>query len=1108
MQYHLKTKVFTSRCVLWLLFMTLFSGSLYAQNIKATGVVLDSEDEPLTGATVSVVGTKKAVATDIDGKFTIDIKAGQVLQFRYIGCKPFNYQVKNDKPLTIHLESDDNTLDEVVVTAMGISREARALSYARQSVDTESMTEARGTSLMDMLAGKAAGMQVVAGGGPTASTRVVLRGNNSLTGNNQPLYVIDGVPVLNNSGEDGDLDYGNPVNSINPDEIENIEVLKGANASALYGSDAANGVILITTKSAQAKKGFGVSYDFNMMFGHLYSYPTYQNIYGAGQNTGFQRWQGVNFYGNENNGVKFDPNLPYFAWSPNMAAQDQRSWGLPMLGFTTIGRNGQATAYSPHPETIKDMYKHSTMITNSVQVEKVFEGGSFRLAYSNVHSDDILADINKLNRNNFNFRGTADLAKWVSVDANARYTYETVDNRGFRNASKRNPLYVIANLPRDVSTDELIPWKQPDGSAMNFKGFVNPYWVLNETSNADSKNWFVGNVTLNFKLPYNLTLRGRAATDAQFYDGWTFANIGFPDDMAYNDGEYVRWKRQWTNNNFDVLLSYNKRFFNNKFNISANVGTSYQEIEGSKISSKVDILQFPDVKSLANNKGLMSSTEEYEHKKKEAVYGMGSFGYDNWAYLDLTARNEWSSTLPKDNNSYFYWSAGLGVVASDLFKLDPHLFPFLKIRGSYAQVGNDTGFDRLISGYYKDATNYTFNGIPYYMGDRVLKSMGLKPERTRSWELGAELRFLDNRISIDATYYNKVTRDQIVEADAPLASGYEREIINAGKMQNRGVELSIGLTPVKTKIFTWTSTINWSKNSNKVLELADGIDRFELGSGDNLKLYAEVGKPYGVFYGNDFKRDENGNILVSMDKGRPVEQDFDAYLGGIQPDWFGGWTNTFRIWDFDLGFGLDFQKGGHVWSYTAYRGGIDGNTVQTLDGRLEYLLSKLAYNEEDWERAGYMLKDYVNDPSSVNYQYIYPDADSKKGVQLGNAIVENSFAAQEAGHAGEQSYAWINPMDYWCHDNTKSAARYIYDASFIKLREISVGYNLPARYLRKTFLKTAKLSFVGRNVAILYQKTPKGMDPQATSTTGNAQGFERGFTLPQATYGFDIKVTF
>lgn len=1104
MQERKKNKISFANRMVWFFLMLLCSNMVYAQDLlNVAGIVYDNNEEPLIGATVTVVGQKSYAVTDVDGKFQIKVKPGSVLKFSYVGCKPLNYQVKNDKPLTIHLEDEANILSEVVVTAMGISREARSLSYARQSVDTESMSEVRGTNLMDMLSGKAAGMQIVAGGGPTASTRVVLRGNNSLTGNNQPLYVIDGVPVLNNDGEDGDLDYGNPINSINPDEIESMEVLKGANASALYGSDAANGVILITTKKASKKKGLGVTYDFNMMFGYLYSYPTYQNIYGAGQNCLFERRnQGTNTFGAQNNNVSYNPELPYFIWNPNMAAQDQRSWGMPMLGFDVVGRNGEIKKYVPQSETIKDMYGTSTMMTNSVQVDKMFEGGSFRLAYSNVHSDDIVKDINKLDRHNFNLRGTANLTKWLDVDASARYTYEKVKNRGYRNASNRNPLYVIANLPRDASVSELIPWKQPDGTSFNFRGFTNPYWVLNETGNEDSKNWFMGNLTLNIKLPYGLKLRGRAATDAQFYDGWTFTNMYAVFD---SDGEYTRWKRQWINNNFDVLLSYNRRFFDDKLNISANIGASAQEITGSRLNSKVNMLQFPDIKSLSNNKGLMSSTEEYEHKKKQAVFGMGSFGYDNWAYLDLTARNEWSSTLPSNNNSYFYWSAGAGVIVSDLLKLDSHLFPFLKLRGSYAQVGNDTGYDRLISGYYKDNNNYTFNGIPYYVGENVLKTMGLKPERTRSWELGGELRFLDNRINVDFTYYDKVTRDQIVQADAPLASGYQYEIINAGKMANKGIELSLGFTPVQTKLFTWTTTVNWSKNKNKVLELSEGVDRFEVGSGDYIKLYAQVGKPYGVFYGNDYRRDEDGNILVQINDGRPL-YDTDQYLGCVQPDWFGGWQNNFKIWDFDLSFALDFQKGGKVWSYTAFRGGIDGNTVQSLEGRYEFLVSKLILGENDKERAGFLDRTHVPDPNGQDYQYYYPDGDRPKGVWQNGTVYEDSDAA--GSHAGETSHAWIPPMTYWTHNNASSAARYLYDASYVKLREISVGYNLPSKWLRRTFLTSARLSFVGRNVAILYQNTPKGMDPQATSTTGNAQGFERGFTLPQATYGFDIKVTF
>lgn len=1074
----------------------------YAQEIAVTGTVYDSKEEPVIGATVSVVGTNKGVMTDIDGHFTIKTKAGSVLAIRYVGCKPQNIKVKNAGPLNITLEDNSQELNEVVVTAMGITRDEKSLSYARQAINPENMTETRSANLLDMLSGKAAGMQIISGGGPTASTRVVIRGLNSITGNNEPLYVIDGVPVMNNNGEDGELDFGNAVNAINPDEIENIEVLKGANASALYGSDAANGVVLITTKkAAKANKGLGVTYNFNMMFGHLYNFPTYQNIYGTGQNGLFEKVStATNHYGAQNNQISYDPNLPYFIYNPNMAGQSPNSWGMPMLGFEIVGRDGKVKPYSPNPSTIEDMYQTSTMITNNVSIERKFDQGSFRLSYNNVHSDDILRNVNKLNRHTFNLRATADLAKWVSVDVNARYQYESVDHRAYRNASDRNPIYAIIGLARDISVAELTPWKKEDGTPFTFQGFNNPYWLLNEVDNGDSRHWFMGNLTLNFTITNFLKLRGRAATDIQNSEGWGFTNM---NTTFCRDGDYNNWKRNRSNNNFDALLMFNKTFVDNKFNVSANVGTSYQEIKGSRLKSSVTMLQFPDIKSLSNNKGQILSIQENEWKKKLAVYGMASLGWDNWAFLDLTARNEWSSTLPEKNNSYFYWSAGAGLVLNTLFKLDAHKFPYIKIRGSYAQVGNDTGYDKLVSGYYKAEKNNTFNGISYYIGDDLLKTMDLKPERTNSWEVGVDLRFLDGRIKFDATYYSKVTRDQIIEADAPFASGYQKEMLNAGKMTNKGVELSLTATPLLFKNFSWITTVNWSKNSNKVIELSPGVERYEIGQAQFIKSYAEVGKSYGVFYGNDFKRDENGNILVSTNGMAKYEE--NQYLGEIQPDWFGGWSNTFKIFDFDLGFAIDFQKGGKVWSYTAFEGARHGQTVQSLEGRYEYLLSKLILGEDEIERWGFVNPTYTNDPNATLYSHYYADGDRSKGIYLEG--VYDSDAGPEL--AGKKTVAWVRPEDYWNHGYRASARRYIYDASYVKLREISVGYNIPSKWLRKTkFLRSARISFVGRNVAILFQNTPKGLDPQATSSTGNAQGFERGFNLPMATYGFDIKVTF
>ncbi|MCM1036328.1 MAG: SusC/RagA family TonB-linked outer membrane protein [Bacteroides sp.] len=1075
-----------------------------AQAISVKGTVLDSTGEPITGATVMVVGTKNAVTTDIDGNFTIKAKPGSVLSIRFVGCKPLNIQVKNDKPLNITLEDDSQLLNEVVVTALGITREAKSLSYARQSIDAESMTEARGANLLDMLAGKAAGMQIMSGGNPGSSTRVMIRGLSSISGNNQPLYVIDGVPVLNNDGEDGDFDYGNAINSINPDEIENIEVLKGANASALYGSDAANGVILITTKKASgSNKGLGVTYGFNMMFGKLYEYPEYQNVYGAGWCDRFgRRDQGANFYNNTGNVNGYDPSLPYYIWNPNEAGQNQRSYGLPMLGFDIVGRNGEVKSYSPHPETIKNMYQTSTMITNNVSVERKFDHGTFRFSYNNVHSDDILDNVNKIDRHTFNLRATAELAKWVDIDVNARYQHENVDNRNNRGTTERNPINAIADLPRDASVAELAPWKKADGSAFVFKDFNNPYWLLYETSNADQKDWFLGNLTLNFKLTSYLKLRGRAATDFQTSSGWNFINMYTPYDP---DGEYSYWKRNWTNNNFDVLLSFNKNFVNSKLNVNANIGASYQEIKGSRIKSLVNQLQFSDIKSLSNNAGLMSSVQENEWKKKQAVFGMASVGWDDWAFLDLTARNEWSSTLPKDNNSYFYWSAGSGIILSKLLKLDPKAFPFIKIRGSYAQVGNDTGYDKLITGYTKNDQNYTFNGIPYYVREELLKTMGLRPERTRSWELGAELRFLDNRISLDATYYDKLTRDQIIEADVPFGSGYRKEMMNAGKMSNKGIELSLSVTPIRTKNFSWTSSFNWSKNENKVLKIADGVERYQVDEFAGIMyVYAVEGQPYGSIYGNVYRRDEEGHVLVSRE-GKPL-YDSDRFIANAQPDWFGGWKNTFRIFDFDLGFAIDFQKGGNVWSYTSYQGSRNGQTIQTLDGRFEALQSWMFLGESENERRGFLDAQWTNNPAAtVIYDTRYPDLDRPKGVRIEGAVYDES-----AGElAGQPAVAWVSPTTFWQDCCAYNMPYYVYDTSYIRLREITVGYNVPQKWVKKThFLRSAKVSFVGRNIATLFSNMPKGMDPQASQASGNKIGFERGFSLPMATYGFDIKVTF
>jgi TonB-linked SusC/RagA family outer membrane protein len=1099
MKISLKTKksksfIFKIKCLICLLLLGV--QIVFAQNQakKISGWVVDEQEESIVGASVVVVGLQRGTVTDNAGKFVIDVPENAILRISFLGYITQNIKTGASQELRIVLKEDVKMLGEVVVTAMGITRDAKSLSYAQESINTESMRDSRGTNLSDMFSGKVAGMQVTPGGGPLSSTRIVIRGNNSITGNNQPLFVIDGMPLVNDSGESGDLDFGNIANSINPDEIENVEILKGANASALYGSDAANGVVLITTKKAKAKKGLGVSYGINTMLSYLYNFPTYQNIYGSGQNNRFQG--GYNYYGATGNGVQYNPDLPYGIHYFNMFPKDP-SWGMPMLGFDVAGRNDEVRSYSPSPNTIQDMYQTSLMATQSLSVDKVLNDLTMRFSYTNIHSDDILENFNKLNRNVFNLRSTARLTKFLDLDMSVRYTNENVDNRAFKNNSNRNPLNVINGLPRDATIEELSPWKKPDGTPYTRNsGAINPYWLLNETSNADESHWITANANLNFKLNKLFSIRLKGATDINTASNWNFNNYYSPFDI---DGYYETGSNLNKNNNFDALFSYNQRLKNN-ITLSGNAGASMQMIRRNGKISKVNVLAEPDKKTLANNAGTMVSSESYNGKDKQAIFAMGSFGYKDWLYIDATARNEWSSTLPLNNNSYFYYSAGTAVIVSDLLKINKKILSFAKLRASYAQVGNDTGFDNLYNGYTYSGT-YLDNSMFYGENDR--RNPNLKPESTRSTELGSDLRFWDSRISLDFTYYDKTTKDQIIRADVSPVSGYATQWINAGEMRNWGTEIVFTITPVKLKNLTWTSTLNWAKNNSEVVSLANGMERFLLGTGTYIQLYAEVGKPYGVFYGNDYRRDDEGHIIVDL-SGIPMESE-DRYLGETQPDWLGGWRNTFRIFNIDINIMLDFQKGGQVWSNTAYQGGINGTTVQSLEGRYEDFFSEVILGETDEERKGIMNPGNTNRPGADNYanSVLYTDT-RQKGVYIPNAVYDPSIEYW----GGQPSIAWCPPTNYWTHSKQSSAARYIYDASYIKLREVSVGYNLPNRWLAKTPFTDVKFSLVGRNIAIIYQNTPKGVDPQATRTTGNAQGFEMGFALPQAYWGCDLKVSF
>lgn len=1076
-----------------ILILMLFSASvMQAQNRTVKGTVSDAQGEPIIGANVVIVGGTKGVITDLDGKYSIQVpENGAVLKFSYIGFKTKSFNVvKGKNVLNVTLEEDAVMLEQTVVTAMDLRRDEKSLSTAFQKMDVESMTENRDAGFVNMLAGKVAGLQVISNGAAGSAT-VRIRGANSISGNNQPLYVIDGVPIINDV-TGGEIDYGNPANSINPDDIENIVVLKGANASALYGSDAANGAILITTKKAGQRSGLGVTYSTNVQFTEFSQYPIYQNIYGGGHINRFENNKANSFNGDVK--VPYDPNMPYGI--QRMGGYDNsRSWGMPMLGFQVVGRNGELKSYVPTPANTTSMYQTAYSWTNSVSIERATEHVSTRIGFTNLRSDDVLEGLNNLTRNAFNVRSNVKLTKSLDVDLNGRYTHENVKNRSYRNNSDRNPIYTLMDMPRDLSIQEMYPWKDENGkpTALQFK---SPVWMLNELSNQDKKEWLLADVTVNYKITKDLKLRLKAALDLNMKEGYEFRNMYTPGDA---DGFYKEFTEKSRNYTYEAMLSYNKTW--KDFNISASVSANSQDFLFKKQNSEIGTLATSDFISLTNNGATVKSWPEYNAKKKQAVYGTASIGYKDFIYVDVTGRNDWSSALPSDNRSYFYSSYGVSFVLTELVKSIPKdWLSYAKIRGSYAKVGNDTGFDQLLNGFSYN-TSY-LGDMAWFESENKRKTNSLKPESTTSFETGLDLRFLKDRASLSFTYYNKNTKNQILTSTINGVSGYGEALFNAGEVKNWGYEVTLGVVPFRNKDWEWKVDINWAKNNSEVVSLANGMDYMTLTTVQNsVELRIVKGEPLVSLYCREpWKTNDEGQVLVGAN-GRPLSGEA-KFLASVEPKWTGSIRTSLRWKDLTFSAMLDIRMGGHVWSETAFQSSRNAQSIMSLGGRTEHLFSDLILNEGD--QTGYLgILDPKYVPNGKNN--IYMDASRPKGMNIPGAVYDSSVP----GLAGQPCQAWIKPIDYWTNDSGKNGELYLYDASYVKLKEISLGYNIPKNWLRKIgFIQSMRVSAVGRNVAILHQKTPKGIDPEATSSMGIQQGLERGFNLPTSSYGFDFKITF
>ncbi|ACU05557.1 SusC/RagA family TonB-linked outer membrane protein [Pedobacter heparinus] len=1021
---------------------------------QITGKVTDVRGEPIPGVGVSAMtdGQRFNAVTTSTGDYSIKVANNtKQLTFSYIGMTSQTETINGRTVVNVQLSEESRELQSVVVTALGIKREAKALSYSRQSMDVSTLTQAPTTNIVSSLSGRIAGVQVTPASSNTGSARIIIRGNNSITGNNQPLFVIDGIPVDNETGDtkvttsgNNNLDYGNIAGNINPEDIENIEVLKGPNAAALYGSRAANGAILITTKKSAGTK-FKVTFNSNSTFQRITEFPDYQNMFGAGNS--FK----LDGSGSTSNPDRI-PSLNVF----------NRSWGAPFLGQPVISVNGSPKAYLAQPDNVRDFYSTAAMLTNSLAIDGGNAENNYRFSYTNYTGGSVVKNINDNIRHNANIRVLNKFTKWLDMDSKVTFINNKVTNRQYMNGSSKNPVYQYAYMVRDDQLSEFKNYKDQYGNEINtHTDFLNPYWAINENPNEDTKNQLLGAFNVNARINGWLRLTAKVGTEMYWVDGYTFNNKGA---QSSPNGSMSTINNSLQSTNADLVLFANNKF--GKLSVNSFVGTGRFQTSNKKNEQRINSLIQAGLINLSNTGEFPAVTQFASKKIINSVYGSMSFGYNSYLFMDVTARNDWSSTLPKANNSYFYPSIGGSFVFTDAFKDIPKsILSFGKVRASYAIVGNDTS-------PYQLAPTYSFNGIYNGQAYAALASTffnpDLKPEKTASLEFGIDLRFLKDRLTFGATHYKTSTTNQILTAQITPTSGYNRKYYNAGEIQNWGTEFTLSGTPLKSKKLEWNMFANYGQNNSKVKSLVDGVNSFQLNSWfGRLLVFAEVDQPYSVIRGAGWQRDEQGRKLVAA-SGLPIAQG-NLVLGNAMPDWTGGFGNSLRYQNFGLSFLIDIRKGGSFYSGTYRRSYISGAISNTLEGREDYYLHSYIYGESAANlTAGFIYKDAYFEDGTPNNKYITPQS--------------NGFSN-------------LDELQ-------------IFDASFVKLRETVISYNLTSPFFKKLKVSNARISLSGRNLWTIYKKAPKGIDPESSVTSGNGQGIEYGSLPPFTTYGLDLRLTF
>ncbi|MGB0863637.1 MAG: SusC/RagA family TonB-linked outer membrane protein [Saprospiraceae bacterium] len=1036
----------------WLFLLLLTLPTVAFSQQKISGTIFDAADnQPLAGASVKAMnGDAVAIANNM-GKYEILVnKETDILVFSFIGYATQEIQVANNQEINVAMISNSVNVDELIVTALGLERSSKSLGYSVQEVEGKDLNQVQAVNFLDNIGSKLAGVQITAGAsGVGASSKVTIRGETSFTSNN-PLFIVDGIPINNRTTVDitneasagfQEIDWGNGAMEVNPFDIASVSVLKGPSAAALYGTRAANGVVVITTKDGSNSKGLGVSFNSSTYVDRAFRLPQFQNTYGQGTGGAFE------FKDGKDGGVN---DRLSWSWGPKMEGQSIPQYDSPVqLADGTTVRGGdiavhgglpiEGTPFAARPDNLKDFFETGATTMNNISLSNGFDKGNFRLSLTDLRSKSIIPG-SRYNRKTVAARLNFTPTEKLRISTNINYVNSNSTNRPGNGYGSENIMYdLTAWAGRQMNYEPLKEYWQPglEGTeqfSYNYTFFDNPYLILLENRNAFNRDRVFGNVSASYEFTDELSLVIRTGMDysnelrtmRRAFSTLRFVNGGYAEnDVAFREV------------NSDLLLNYSKNI-NTDWSLDISVGANRMNQMASYSQTQATALAQPGVFRLANAAAPLEIFENLAQKRINSVYGIAKLGFKDFLYVDVTGRNDWSSALATptstDNVSFFYPSVSTSFVISNAIEL-PEIISFGKIRASYAQVGNDTDPYRT-TGIFAAGT--PFNSLPTFSDQSTLANPNLLPERSTSLEFGADIRFWEDRINLDVTYYNVVTDNQILALPIAESSGYTQQTVNGGKVAANGLEIVLGISPIRTPDFQWNTLVNFSRNVATVTELPEGADRVTLAYSrvynavsQTVWFQVEEGGRIGDMYGTGYAKDENGNFIINSD-GLYIVDNTLKKLGNYNPDFIIGWINNLSYKNFDFSFVLDWRQGGEIVSRTQALGGGSGQLIET----------------ESRPEAG-IIAEGVTETGEVNTVAV-----------------------------SAESY-------YRTFYNRNHEENNTLDASFVKLREMRLSYTFPDN----SRLKGLKIALIGKNLWV-YAPEIKHFDPEQIAFQG--QGFVSG----------------